>query len=183
MMYLAKVPINEVEQDNYEKQHGERVAKLSLEIAEHLCMSKSFTYNLYLSAIYHDVGKRHIPEEILNYPGKLPPHQKEIVNDHVIYSALDAITAGYSASVIRSIFYHHKDYCGGGYPTGIMGNKIPLGARIIRVCDYFDALVSDRPYRSRMSLSLALTEMQKDKHKFDPAIFGAFLKINSKEVK
>lgn len=160
-------------------EHCSRVEKNAEIMGRILELDNDTVYNIKIAARLHDIGKRNIKKKILSKPGKLSCNEMEEMKLHVVYSAMYAIENGLNAEIIRNIYFHHEDYCGKdgypaeytgvkGYPSGIGDKEIPLGARIIRVCDYFDALTNDRPYRKKMSRSEALNEMLLEKYKFDP---------------
>lgn len=109
-----------------------------------------------VAALLHDIGKIGIPDEILNKPGKLTPAEYEVMKTHVDIGTriLAGIEFPYPAvPIVRS---HHENWDGSGYPDGLAGESIPIGARILMIVDCFDALTSDRPYRPRMSVSDAV---------------------------
>ncbi|MBR0518759.1 HD-GYP domain-containing protein, partial [bacterium] len=126
----------------------------------------------------HDVGKVYIPKEILNKPTKLTDEEFEIVKQHPIVG--EKMLSGIQglAHVLPVVRHHHERWDGQGYPDKIGGEEIPYKARIISVCDAFDALVSDRPYRQGMSLKEAMAEIKAGSgSQFDPVITEVFLKM------
>ncbi len=126
----------------------------------------------------HDVGKVYIPKEILNKPTKLTDEEFEIVKQHPIVG--EKMLSGIQglAHVLPVVRHHHERWDGQGYPDKIGGEEIPYKARIISICDAFDALVSDRPYRQGMSLKEAMAEIKAGAgSQFDPVITDVFLKM------
>jgi HD-GYP domain-containing protein (c-di-GMP phosphodiesterase class II) len=164
--------------------HMVRVAELSQMIAEALGIKD--TEIIYTSGQLHDIGKAYINPTILNKQGKLTDKEFNEIKHHVYYSSYDAIINGCDIEIAYNLLLHHENYDGSGYPFGIKGKDIPIGARIIRVADVYDALTMDRPYRSKLTLSEAIEIMEKEKKNFDMEVFEAFkeyiTQIQIKEV-
>jgi len=156
-------------------QHSLRVANLALKLSEKVNLSQDAKKNIYLSAILHDIGKAYISRNILYKQEPLSEYERHIIELHPIYSALDAYLKGYSEEIVQNILYHHECFDGSGYPSGIKGADIPIGARIIKICDVYDALVSDRPYRKALSCNEALSVMEMEKQKYDPFLYNTFI--------
>lgn len=135
------------------------------------------------AALLHDMGKLAVPEYILNKPGKLTAAEFEKMKLHASVGAdiLSAIQFPYP--VVPIVRHHHENWDGTGYPTGIKGTSIPIGARILSVVDCFDALTSDRPYRPKLSDEEALAIL-KDRRgtMYDPMIVDTFIRIHSTEM-
>ena len=130
------------------------------------------------AALLHDTGKLAIPEYILNKPGKLSPVEFDKMKEHAKIGAdiLSAINFPYP--VVPIVRHHHENWDGTGYPQGLKGTDIPIGARILSVVDCFDALTSDRPYRPRMSDDAALHILrQRSGSMYDPLIVDTFAKV------
>lgn len=158
------------------KEHCIRVSELATILGKRYLDNDNLN-NLTSAAVLHDIGKKGVPQRILNKPGKLTQHEMEEMKLHVIYSSMYAIEQGFNSEIIRNIYFHHEDFCGiTGYPTGLAGEDIPLGARIIRLCDYYDALTNDRPYRKKMSKVEAIKVMVNDKEKFDPQMLSLLIR-------
>ncbi len=146
--------------DTYTKGHSERVSQYCMKMADELRFSKEEKRTLFWSSILHDVGKIGISEEILKKPGALTGEEFEEIKTHPekgykILKPLNQLTAS-----LENILYHHERYDGTGYPEGLKGGEIPLQARIIAVADTFDAITSDRSYRSHKSPEQALAIME-----------------------
>ena len=129
------------------------------------------------AAPMHDIGKIAIPDRILLKPGKLEPDEWEIMKSHAAVGA--ELLAGSRSPVVQLgeviALTHHERWDGTGYPRGLRGEEIPLVARIIAVCDVFDALVSDRPYKTAWSVEDALEEIKSERGKhFEPRLADAF---------
>jgi len=132
------------------------------------------------AALLHDMGKLAVPEYILNKPGKLSPSEFDRMKLHASVGAeiLSAIKFPYP--VVPIVRHHHENWDGTGYPAGLAGTDIPIGARILAVADCFDALTSDRPYRPRLSTAAALDELRLRRGTmYDPFIVDVFVRLQS----
>jgi HD-GYP domain-containing protein (c-di-GMP phosphodiesterase class II) len=135
-----------------------------------------------MGAMLHDSGKIGIPDSILRKPGKLTDAEWEIMETHPLkgYEAFKGI--GFLDTALPIIRHHHERYDGTGYPDGLAGEEIPIGARIFAVADTFDAMTSDRPYRKAMSTEESVQEIIAcSGSQFDPKVVGAFLLIPAEE--
>src|SRR5436190_2138325 len=130
------------------------------------------------AARLHDVGKLAIPEHILNKPGRLTPAEYDIMKRHASIGADILSVIGFPYAVAPIVRHHHENWDGTGYPDGLAGARIPIGARILAVVDCFDALTSDRPYRPRMSDADALQILsQRRGSMYDPLIVDTFARV------
>jgi len=136
--------------------HCDRVAIYALLLAEALELPKDFQREIKYGSWLHDCGKIGIAEEILNGPGGLTADEFEKMKQHSQWGAEVAAKANLSTVTRNIIHYHHEHFDGSGYPAGLVGEAIPLEARLVAVADVFDALVTDRPYRSRYDFSEAV---------------------------
>ena len=168
--------------DPYTHGHTERVTSYCLAISDELAgipeavAYRNFKETLHISALLHDVGKIGIQDSILNKRGKLTKKEYEKVKEHPVVGAAILSPIQELGDVAREVKYHQERYDGKGYPEGIKGNEIPLIARIIAVCDAFDAITSDRPYRQRKMAEIAVRELQANSGtQFDPLVVSAFL--------
>lgn len=167
--------------DTYTAGHSTRVAEISLEIGKVLGLSEERLSDLEYAALFHDIGKIGIPDYILNKNGKLTDDEYDKIKQHPdigvgILKTIDFMIEGLSA-----IRYHHERYDGRGYPMGIKGENIPLGARIIAIADTYDAMTSNRPYRNGLSHKVAVNEILNNKGlQFDDKLVEAFIKIEHK---
>ena len=126
----------------------------------------------------HDIGKIGISECILNKPGRLTPQEFEEIKRHPELGVRIISDVPFLKSLVPLVLHHHEFYAGGGYPTGIAGEDIPYGARILSVSDAYEAMTSDRPYRKSLPQEVAFSILEKEKGKqFDPMIVDAFLEI------
>lgn len=130
------------------------------------------------AALLHDMGKLAIPEHILNKPGKLSPAEFEKMKKHASIGADILSFIEFPYPVVPIVRHHHERWDGKGYPNGISGSDIPIGARILAVVDCFDALTSDRPYRRALTDEQAMAMLRADRGKaYDPLIVDAFGRI------
>jgi HD-GYP domain-containing protein (c-di-GMP phosphodiesterase class II) len=158
--------------------HTRRVVSLTLRLAKEMKFPNESQIHLRRGATLHDIGKMGIPDHILRKPGPLTEEEWKIMRQHPQY-AYDLISPiAYLRPAMDIPCYHHERWDGSGYPAGLKEKKIPLPARLFAVIDVFDALVSDRPYRSAWSKQAALDYIYEGAGKlFDPAIVTAFLKL------
>jgi HD-GYP domain-containing protein (c-di-GMP phosphodiesterase class II) len=167
--------------DEYTAGHSRAVTFYTEKIAENLNLNYGFNLDverIQMAASLHDIGKIGIQGAILNKPTKLTKEEYESIKTHPSkgYYALKDIAS--LKEERRIIKYHHERYDGLGYPEGIKGDNIPLGARIICVADSFDAMISDRPYRKGMSIDSAIQELVKNRGtQFDPLIVDVFVEM------
>jgi putative nucleotidyltransferase with HDIG domain len=162
--------------------HIRRVQRYTLGLARELGVKDYFQMKaLEAAALLHDTGKLVVPEHILNKPGKLSPGEFERMKLHAAAGAdiLSAIKFPYP--VVPIVRHHHENWDGSGYPDGIRGTDIPIGARILAVVDCFDALTSDRPYRRSLSDREAMEIlMQRRGSMYDPLVVDTFAAVKDK---
>lgn len=150
----------------------EFVKKLYSEIEK---QAKKEINNIYIASIFHDIGKAFLDQGILNQPFKLSDEDRAYIQTHSYLSYKEIINSGLSVEIALIVLYHHENYDGTGYPTGLSGCNIPIGARILKICDVFDALISDRPYRKALNIDSAINIMDKEIHSFDKTIYQLFI--------
>jgi putative nucleotidyltransferase with HDIG domain len=163
--------------------HSERVTKLALKIGRVLGLSQEEIDTLRRGGLMHDLGKIGVPAEILDKPGDLTEEEEQTMRQHCRLGAriLEPISA--YAEVIPMVLQHHEHFGGTGYPDGLVGGVISLGARIFAVADVFDAMTSDRPYRKALDRERAIEIIKQESGKqFDPNIVQAFLQVMAQEV-
>lgn len=160
-----------------EMYHGIEVSNLAVMIAEELGESKSFCDDLSVAGVLHDIGKMKINEYIFSEENTLVIEHMKYVRQHSIYSYEILKEAGYSENISEAVFYHHENYNGTGYPDCLKGNKIPWMARILRTCDVFAALTSDRSYRKAFDLDSAVQIMIDEIADYDMSVFLSFQRI------
>ena len=156
--------------------HIRRVQTYAIELAQRLGMSDEQQLRaLETAALLHDMGKLAIPEHILNKPGRLSEAEFTRMKRHADLGADLLSSIPFPYPVVPIVRYHHENWNGTGYPSGISGTDIPLGARILSVVDCFDALTSDRPYRPRLSAENAFDILQERRGTmYDPMVVDAF---------
>jgi diguanylate cyclase (GGDEF)-like protein/putative nucleotidyltransferase with HDIG domain len=161
--------------------HIRRVQTYAVGLAEHIGVKDgSLIRAIEAAALLHDMGKLAVPEYILNKPGPLTPAEFEKMKLHSSVGAdiLSAIDFPYP--VVPIVRHHHENWNGTGYPDGLLGTEIPLGARILSVVDCFDALTSDRPYRPRLSDKDALQILQSRRGTmYDPLVVDTFVRVHT----
>lgn len=162
--------------DKYTRGHVERVTKYAGLIAERLGWVSPTLRSLRFGAILHDIGKIYIGERILCKPEPLDREEWEEMKSHAAIGAKLLERVPYLTGAIPVIRYHHERWDGQGYPEGLAGDEIPLGARIVAVADSFDAMTTERPYHRAYSPQQALREISANSGiRYDPVIVEAFL--------
>jgi diguanylate cyclase (GGDEF)-like protein len=159
--------------DAYTGSHSERVGELSARIAVRLGVESELIELIRLAGSLHDLGKLAIPEEILRKSGSLTDADRLVLERHpqIGFRMLESLGVDPAA---QWVLHHHERWDGRGYPDGLSGERIPLGARIIFVADAYDAMTSDRVYRRRLSAGQALAELERCAGtQFDPAVVAA----------
>jgi putative nucleotidyltransferase with HDIG domain len=162
--------------------HSERVTELALKIGQVMGLDQEQLDDLHRGGLLHDLGKIGIPPDILDKAGKLTEMEYELMQEHVRIGAriLEPIEA--YAKIVPIVLHHHEYYDGTGYPEGLAGEAIDLGARIFTVADHYDALISDRPYRAGLPRERVIAFIQEDSgNKFDPQVVAAFLQVMTQE--
>jgi putative two-component system response regulator len=179
--YLETVEVlaNAVEgRDRYTRGHIERVTTYSLWLAEELRWPEENLRTLKFGARLHDIGKIIVPDQILNKAGNLSEKEWELMRQHPSAGAKMLQKISHLEDAIPYILYHHEKWNGQGYPAGLVGREIPLGARILAISDVFDALTTPRPYRSAQPRETAYKYIisESGKH-FDPDLVPTFITI------
>jgi len=170
--------------DAYTKGHSDRVARYSEAIAKEMGVTGSDLEHISVAAYLHDIGKITVDRAIINNPRPLTEREFKELNTHVLtgYEILSSISRPWN-KIAYMTKCHHERVDGSGYPQGLRGEQIPLGARIVTVADSFDAMMTDRPYRSRLPLERALAEVGKNVGtQFDPAVVRAFCRLLLREL-
>ena len=163
--------------DPYTRGHSDRVRKMSLRIGMKMGFSDEKMENLVFGALLHDIGKIGIRDEVLQKKGHLTPEEYQYIQQHPLIGVKIVEGIDFFRDKIPMIRNHHEHFDGRGYPDGLIGETIPLEARIIAVPDAFDAMTSLRPHRMAMPIQEALVEMEKGKGKqFDPRVLEVFLR-------
>ena len=161
--------------DRYTGGHSRRVTEIALALGNELGLSTQDMEDLRWGSLLHDIGKIAVDQVIQNKPGKLTHEEYEHIMTHVHVGA-EIVRPVVSEKITGMIEHHHDHYDGSGLHQVIAGTDIPMGARILAVADAFDAMISDRPYRSAMSITDIVDEIKRCAGtQFDPAIVTAFL--------
>jgi hypothetical protein len=165
--------------DPYTHGHSRRVARHSLMIAKTMGLPAEYVEKVFTAASVHDVGKIHLPAQVLNKPGKLTDHEYEIVKQHPAMGA-EMVSDLDNREITEIVRHHHERLDGRGYPDRLGGDAIPLGSRIIAVADTFDALTSTRAYRKASEHKVALDILKKEAgSQLDGSVVEAFLRYYS----
>jgi HD-GYP domain-containing protein (c-di-GMP phosphodiesterase class II) len=168
--------------DAYTGDHAGRARQKARQLAETLDMPEQMVRYVEYAALLHDIGKIGIDGSILAKPGRLTPEEYEEIKKHpaIGYQILSPIH--FLGPVAQMVLYHQEWYNGMGYPEGLKGEEIPLGARIVAIIDAWDAMMSDRPYRKALSREYAESELTKGADRqFDPKVVKAFLQLENRQ--
>jgi HD-GYP domain-containing protein (c-di-GMP phosphodiesterase class II) len=175
--------------DNYTHGHTTRVTNLSIEIAKRLAqtnkkvMDGKFIESLHIASLLHDVGKIGVPEQILNKRGSLTIGERNKIKEHPMIGVTILKPIKELEHALAGIKYHHERPDGRGYPEGLKGDEIPLIASIISVADSYDAMTSDRPYRTALIKNDAVKEIKKlSSLQFNPRVTEAFLELSQEGI-
>ncbi len=162
--------------DKYTKGHSDRVASLALLLAKQLGFNTTMQKSIVAGALLHDIGKTRISDEVLKKPGRLSDDEFRQIQKHPELGVDLLRGKEFPWDIKPFILHHHEHLDGKGYPLGLKGEDIPLGARVICVADVFDALTSDRVYRSAFDTEKALSIMEEEcGTTFDPVVFKCFV--------
>jgi diguanylate cyclase (GGDEF)-like protein len=164
--------------DSYTAQHAHSIVQWAEAVGRRLGMDDRRLRDLRYGAVFHDIGKIAIPEAILNKQGPLDDEERKIMERHTIVGEQILAPVDFLAGVRPLVRHEHERWDGGGYPDGLHGEQIPLGARIVLVCDAYHAMTSDRPYRAAMSDSDARAELHAGAGtQFDPRVVDSFVAV------
>lgn len=164
--------------------HARRVSKLSMSLARQLGLSEHEIHLIGQGALYHDIGKIAIPTSLTSKE-KFNEEDRRLMQRRVEYGlSILSVHTGEEIEVAREIIAsHHERWDGQGYPRGLMSEAIPLYGRIVAVCDVFDALCSDRPYKAAWPVDKALDYIKEQSGEaFDPRVVEAFLQMMAEGV-
>lgn len=162
------------------REHSRRVALHAAAVGRQLGLDKAECEELRTAALLHDVGMLAVPETILNLPRRLTPDEMVLMRIHPERGAQLTREAGFSLGVQEAIRSHHERMAGDGYPAGLRGDAIPLGGRILNVCDAYVALISDRPHRQRVSPADAIAALRASAGThFDARVVEAFARAQT----
>ena len=147
--------------DAFTENHPQRVANLACLIGTRLGLQESELVALFRGALVHDIGKMEVPAAILLKPGPLNAEEERLMRAHPVIGESIVRRLSSTADLLTIVRHHHERFDGGGYPDGLSGHRIPLLARIVSVCDAYDALASDRPYRARRNSEEAIETLMR----------------------
>jgi putative nucleotidyltransferase with HDIG domain len=164
--------------DPYSAGHSKRVGFYSRQIGEVLGLDEESLRVLNDAGVLHDIGKIGIKDDILLKPQPLTPDEEKIMQQHSVIGEAIVKPVRSLQKVVALVRHHHERFDGTGYPSGLKGEEIPLGARILAVADSYDSIVTDRPYRKRLTVEDAIAELKKYSGlQYDPKAVDAFLKV------
>ena len=164
--------------DQTSQSHIRRVQLYAAEVAKALGMSENDIQGVKTAALLHDIGKLAVPEHILSKPGPLTPEEFQKIRAHPKVGADIVSSVPFPYPVAPLILSHHERWDGKGYPAGLKGEEIPLGARILSVVDYFDALMAERPYHKAMGFEAAIGLLQQEAGRgLDPTVVQKFIDL------
>jgi len=168
--------------DSYTAEHSNKVSYYALKMAQRLNLDKNSMINIQMGALLHDIGKIGVSKSILNKPGRLTQEEYQEIKKHpeIGFDIVSEINELVNLGLGEIILYHHEQFDGKGYPLGLAGDSIPLGARIISVCDAFDAMTSVRPYRKGIPIDKALDQLRAySGTQFDPELVEVLIQCLS----
>ena len=180
---VAAAPSALTSRDPIEAAHAARVTDLAARLAAWFDWDDARLYSIYLGGPLHDIGKVAVSEAILSKPGPLDPDEWRVMRMHPEFSwAVLRLVPGLERASLFAL-HHHEKFDGSGYPSGLRGNEIPIGARIVSVIDAFDAMVATRPYKEGLPCEEALRRLILDSGShFDPAVVQHFIGIARAEM-
>ena len=171
------------ERDRDARGHGERVTRYAVAIGQKLGMAEEELRNLKHAASLHDIGKIAISRRILNKLGRLTDKELNVMRRHASIAIRILERAEGLQGALPMIHYHHERFDGNGYPDGLAGEEIPLGARVIAVAETYDILTSDVPWRDALAHEEALGEIDRcTGTQFDPRVVKAFFSLIDERV-
>ena len=168
--------------DTYTAGHSERVSDMALQVCRLIGLKKEDTSKIHIAAHLHDIGKIGVPDAVLNKAGKLTDEEFAYIKKHPIIGA-EILGKSHKLSELSDIvLMHHERYDGKGYPNGVAGADIPIGARIIAICDSIDAITSNRCYRKAHDFAYCYEEIEKNLGKMYDPIVGRYVLDHWDEV-
>lgn len=181
---FAQILLNTVEaKDHYTQEHSRRVSQISVLFAKYLNLPEADTENLRVGALFHDIGKIGIPDSILLKEGKLTEDEYEAVKMHTVIGGNIFSVSDIFKEVRPIIYSHHERIDGKGYPDKLKNTEISYLARLLSICDSFEAIVSKRPYKEKTSIGFALKEIEKGKKtQFDSELSDKFITFATENI-
>lgn len=174
---FAKILLNTVEaKDHFTEEHSRRVSEISILFAKKLNLPTQDIENIRIASLFHDIGKIGIPDSILLKEGKLTDDEYEVVKTHPVIGSNIFSVSEIFRNVCPIIYGHHERIDGKGYPENLKGDQIPYLAKMLSICDSFEAIVSKRPYKEKTSIDFALDEIKKGVNtQFDETLANQFI--------
>lgn len=168
--------------DSYTAGHSQRVSDMALKVCQLIGLNEKDTEKIHIAAHLHDIGKIGVPDAVLNKAGKLTEAEFDFIKKHPAIGA-EILGKSHKLSELSDIvLMHHERYDGKGYPTGAAGTEIPMGARIIAICDSIDAITSNRCYRNAHSFEYCYEEIEKNLGKMYDPILGRYVLDNWEDI-
>src|SRR6516225_10017713 len=163
--------------DHTTHEHLQRVRVYAMEVGKELGLTGPELEALHAAALLHDIGKLAVPEHIISQPGRLSPEEFEKMKIHPVVGAEILERVRFPYPVVPIVRAHHEKYDGTGYPFGLKGDEIPMGARILSAVDFLDALASDRQYRRAMALEEVMERLKMESGRsFDTRVVNVLLR-------
>lgn len=168
--------------DPYTAGHSERVSDLAQMICGEMGITGECQNDIHVAAHLHDIGKIGIPDAVLNKPERLTDEEWEIMKEHPAIGAEILSKSSMLSGLIDIVLHHHERFDGKGYPDGLKGAEISVGARIIAICDSIDAMTSTRRYRKVLGFDICYQEIEKNLGKMYDPVIGRFVLDNWDKV-
>jgi HD-GYP domain-containing protein (c-di-GMP phosphodiesterase class II) len=170
-------------QPHHRGRQSDMIASLAMGIALELGLPQEEIERVRIASLLHDLGKLAVSAEILDKPTALTDGEWQAIGEHPRIGQVILEQASSLREAIPVVLHHHERFNGGGYPHGLKGNEIPLGARIVSVADAYHAMVHERPYSQAKTHEDALAELQRHAGtQFDPEVVSVFCTLYAKEV-
>lgn len=178
----ALVSATEVK-DKYTEGHSRRVASNARALALGAKLSEEDAERIYIAGLLHDMGKIGIPDKILLKPGLFSEAERAIMQSHATFSAEILSNVEAFKDIVHIVLYHHERYDGNGYPVGLKGVDIPVGARVLSIADLFDAMTSSRPHKAKVKTGAAIEEIRRVAGtQVDPELADVFIGLIQQNI-
>jgi len=164
--------------DPYTQGHEQRVARLARQIAERMGLGADEVDGIEMAGLLHDVGKLHVPAEILTKPGMISAMEFALIKEHPQQGHDILMGIAFPWGIADMVLQHHERQDGSGYPSGLVGDEISTAARILAVADVVEAMASHRPYRPSLGLDAAIAEVRDNTVKYDADVVSACVELH-----